>query len=155
VALGKRPGSTTKLFCTEVWGPTNDLWLQLLDDLTTYFAFYISIRGAFWNLRLASLKRFAPMWAAAGHYNYDFMIARHFIDLQNWPIAIIRILIDGAFSMNLTSGKLNGVGIDEGLEMKSSKGFASIVRVTDESCLKAASVLNFGPLTESIKNYLG
>jgi len=92
------------------------------------------------DVRIGALKKFAHIWSAIGHYNYEYMVARHLVDVEKWPTSLQTIMKEGGFSVNLKPGKLNGVGIDEAHEMESSKTFSStIVRVTDDACLKAAS----------------
>jgi len=83
------------------------------------------------------------------------MVARHLIDLVKWPKSIQDMLGEGAFSVNIKPGKLNGLGIDEAHEMKSSKAYSSnILRVTEDLCLKTAASLNFGgPFSEKLKTY--
>jgi len=149
--------SSIKSFQDSLKDPTNTIWYQLLSDINIYLSFYVSIRGAYWEMRVGALKKFAPIWSACGHYNYEWMIARHFMDLERWPTAIKSMLFDGGFSVNMKAGKLNGLGVDEIHEMVSSHGIKSnLLRVSDEACLRTASALNFGgPFSEKLKEYFG
>ena len=84
----------------------------------SYIAFYIAVRSANWNLRLASLKLMAHVFRAMDRPTYGKLLPQHIEDCLH---DIKAKLIAGGFTMSFTGRAWHSVGLDEAHEMLINK----------------------------------
>ena len=97
-------------------------WLQTLDIIDAYMAFYFSIRSGNWNLRMASLPKIGALIFAYAHFNYEDLICAHIKDVSiNYPKCVLDAFKRGEWSVSITGKPFKNVAIDECHEMHTNK----------------------------------
>ena len=97
-------------------------WTQFVhQDFSAYLGLFLSIRGADWSLRTASVKEMIPVFTAFDHIHYTKLISRHLADLICMPESLLTMFRHGAFVVSIKGRSLHSVAIDEAHEMLINK----------------------------------
>ena len=103
-------------------GPNWKFWLQfVLTDYFAYITLFCAIRSGNWNLRLASIKTLAPIFAAFDRPTYRKVIPQHLADCILLPPDILQCFEQGGFSASITGRPWHLVALDELHEMLINK----------------------------------
>ena len=113
-----------------------------------YIMLYLGVRSSNWNLRLAGLKRMAPLFAA-----FDRDTSRHLADLKSFPTHVLRCLEKGGFTVNVTGRKFYAVAFDEAHEMCINKDMKSAVTHPTHAYLQKTSLF-FNCRIKAFKNLM-
>ena len=86
-----------------------------------YVALYLGVHSSNWNLRLASLKSMAPLFAAFNCDIYERIIPRHLADLKCFPSHVLQCLEEGGFTVNITGRKFHAVALMKHMKCASTE----------------------------------
>ena len=127
-------------------------WVRFLfEDMMAYLGLFLSIRSGDWSLRMASMKKMAPLFTAYGHQTYQKVIANHIADIICMPTAILTMFQQGGFVVSITGRPWHSVGIDEAHEMLINKSCkTAIVRPSKDYINRVAHYLPYR--TKAIEN---
>ena len=94
-----------------------------------YVGLFLAIRSGDWDLRMACMKKMAPMFTAFNHQIYQKLIARHTADVLCMPPQVHTMFQHGGFVVSISGRAWHSVGIDEAHEMLINRSCkTSIVR---------------------------
>ena len=131
---------------------TRKFWVQFVfQDALAYLGLYLSIRSGDWDLRMASVKMMAPVFAAFDHTTYQNLIAQNLADILSLPQPVLNTFRMGGFVVSVTGRAWHSVAIDEAHEMCINKDCKiSVVRPSPHYISRVASYI---PLrTKSLQN---
>ena len=129
-------------------------WVQcVFEDMMAYICLYLALRSGDWQLRVACIKKMAPVFTAFDHVHYVNLIAQHLADLLTMPQSMLTMFEQGAFVVSISGTTHHSVAMDEAHEMLINKSCkASIVRPSQEQLRKLVHYLPYR--TKSIENLL-
>ena len=94
------------------------LWTNFVfKDCFSYVCLFLAIRNSNWDLRVASLKNMAPLFAAYDRPCYQKILPSHIADLECYPKEILDCFRAGGFTVKVKSGIGHAIALDEAHEM--------------------------------------
>ena len=103
-------------------------WVQFVfEDAMAYVSLFLAIRSRNWDLRLASIKSMAAVFAAFDHPTYQRLISQHLEDVLVMPAPLRTMFRQGGFVMSISGTPWHSVAIDEGHEMLINKDCKSSI----------------------------
>jgi hypothetical protein len=117
----------------------------------------MGIRCSDWALRMASIKKMAPVFFAFDRPIYQRLVCNHIADVLCYPSTLINQLSEGAFTVHFTPRANHAVGPDEAHEMAINKhAKQAIVKPEPELMQRISQTLTFQSANmENLKGQLG
>ena len=114
------------------------LWSNLvLKDCFSYVGLLLAIRMSNWDLRVASLKGMAPLFAAYDRPCYQKLIPNHLADIECYDDQILQCFRAGGFTAKVKGGLGHAIALDEAHEMCINRDLKmAVVRPTRPYLLK-------------------
>ena len=84
----------------------------VLEDCQAYVGLILAMRCQNWNLRVSSLMKMAPLFAAYDHTTYQRLIPNHLADIQTYPAQVLWCMQTGAFAVSVKVFRGHSVALD-------------------------------------------
>lgn len=121
-------------------------------DCFSYISLYLSFRSSDWELRIAALKRLAPLFHAYDRHMYLRTIPKHLFDVLSMPETVITQLKAGGFSATITGKNWQQLALDEAHESYINLDVKQSVKRPSPELLDSMAV--FLPYRASLQNNL-
>lgn len=119
-------------------------WGQFVQDCLAYVGLFVAIRCQSWQLRVSSLKKMAPLFAAYDSTTYCRLIPNHLADIQTYPAQVLQCLQVGAFAVSIWGIRGHSVALDEAHKMCINWDMkAAVVRPTKAYLQKTSTFLRY------------
>ena len=106
-------------------------WTFTNRDMMSYIMLYLSMRTGNWELRVAALKKMAPLFHAFDRPMYLRLIPIHLHDLLNMPDVLLTHLKEGGFAVSITGSPGESLGADESHESLINRDVKMALHVAD------------------------
>lgn len=107
--------------------PLGAVWSSLLLELDAYVSLNIAIRTGNWELRMAAVKLFAPLFYAGSQTNYRALVSHHLREVLSWPTDVARD-VSTMWVVSVSGDPWTGQAIDEALETGMNRALKRYVK---------------------------
>ena len=112
----------------------------LLEDHTAYLALRTTLRTGDFKLRLAALRRLAPVFCGYGKDRYQWLVSVHLADMAKMTDNDFKAL-SYLFSTSLGGNAFTRVGLDEKQEVANRLNKGAVMKITRSYVRKMAAIV--------------